>query len=151
MKRPTEVAILLSTLIALAPMAQAETVYRCGNTYGPVPCAGASPVEVGDARTEAQRMQTQKAAERDAQVAAEMERRRLREEQGLSADESRPSVKSQTSKKSAKAAGAKDNAASDGDRQKSKAHKKSAKDKAPEYFTVRSPTESTKKKTVTSP
>ena len=43
--------------LALAATAQAQGVYRCGNTYSAQPCPGGTAVAVDDARTADQQQQ----------------------------------------------------------------------------------------------
>lgn len=71
-------ALMLVTAATFAGAAGAQDVIRCGNSYGQQPCAGGTVVPVADPRSEAQRAQTSAAAERDAKLAAGMERTRLK-------------------------------------------------------------------------
>jgi hypothetical protein len=71
-------AALLLALSALWLPAQADTVYRCGESYSNSPCAGATVVATDDARSAAQRADTQAAVKRDAALAQAMEKDRLR-------------------------------------------------------------------------
>lgn len=66
-------ASLAATLIlaCMAP-AGAATVYRCGQTYQQVPCAGASAVEVADPRSADQRKSAKEAAEADRRQAKDL-------------------------------------------------------------------------------
>lgn len=81
-------AALLALTGALAglgmPDVQAQTVYRCGNTYGQEPCAaGTSPakeIDVSDPRTTEQTRAAQATAERDAKAVQTLERSRLAHE-----------------------------------------------------------------------
>jgi len=47
-----------------------KRVYRCGNSYSARPCAGAAPLDVDDARTDAQRRQSAELTARDQRLAA---------------------------------------------------------------------------------
>lgn len=69
--------------MALAWQVQAQTIYRCGNTYSQVPCPGAVPMDLSDARQPEQKKQTEAAAINDARLASIMEQERLAEEQRL--------------------------------------------------------------------
>jgi hypothetical protein len=60
--------------------ALAQTVYRCGDSYGQQPCPGGRAVDTEDSRTPAQRAQTTEAVRRDAKAADELEKARLKEE-----------------------------------------------------------------------
>jgi hypothetical protein len=58
----------------------AQPVYRCGDTYTNTPCPGGKEIQADDPRTAAQRAQTTEAAKRDAKLADEMEKTRLKQE-----------------------------------------------------------------------
>lgn len=64
-------------LCSLALGAQAQPVYRCGNTYSPIPCPEGKVVEATDTRTAAQRAEARRVAIDDQRLAAEMRRERL--------------------------------------------------------------------------
>ena len=72
------VAALLLALCAVS--AQAQTIYRCGESYGTQPCPGGTVVPTDDARSAAQRAQTDAATRRDARSALVLEQERLRQE-----------------------------------------------------------------------
>jgi len=57
--------------------APAQIAYRCGNTYSQEPCPQARVVDVGDARTDAQRAEGLRVAALDRQMADTMGRERL--------------------------------------------------------------------------
>lgn len=71
-------AALLLALCATWSQAQVPNVYRCGESYSNQPCAGATMVPTDDARSPAQRAQTDAATKRDARSAQIMEAERLR-------------------------------------------------------------------------
>ena len=52
-----------------------QAIYRCGNSYSPRPCAneGSKPLDVADARSEAQRRQAEDVSTRDMRLAAWLE------------------------------------------------------------------------------
>jgi len=62
-----------------------KRVYRCGNSYSARPCAGAAPLDVADARTDAQRRQSAELAARDQRLAAWYEAGRRERERPPSA------------------------------------------------------------------
>ena len=67
--------------------AQAQTVYRCGNSYSQSPCADARALEADDPRTEAQRAAAREGLARDKALAKEMDATRRRDEaQALARD-----------------------------------------------------------------
>ena len=74
--------LIVATLLAAAAMsaAQAQTVYRCGNTYSQAPCPHAKRVEVSDERSPAQQAEARRVADDERRVAAEMRRERLADE-----------------------------------------------------------------------
>ena len=115
-------AILLAAAMLVSP-AWAQTVYKCGNVYSQQPCPDAVEVDAGDARTPAQKAQTEAAAQQAAKAAAKLEKERLALEKTQAA---KPPNKTSASKQAAKAESA------DG------ANKAGAKKKKkqPEYFTA---------------
>ena len=61
--------------------AQAQTVYRCGNSYGSQPCAGAQAIATeAPVPTEAERKQAAANAQRDTRLADSLEKERLQQE-----------------------------------------------------------------------
>ena len=72
--------------------AAAQTVYRCGNAYSHVPCAEGVAVNTDDARSAAQKAQSEQAQARDQRAAKAMEKGRLAEEKQAQAS-GRESVK----------------------------------------------------------
>jgi len=80
MDRTVPFCLLLAAAIGGALPSAAETVYRCGESYSQQPCPGGKPVQADDPRSESQRTQTREAARRDAKVADEMQKSRLKEE-----------------------------------------------------------------------
>ena len=73
-------AIAASSLLMTAPSAVAQKVYKCGSSYSQVPCPAATVVEVDDARSAGQKKQTDDAARRDARLADDMEKARLKQD-----------------------------------------------------------------------
>ena len=73
-------AVLLLALSGFWLPAQAQNVYRCGESYSNTPCPGARVVPTDDARSPAQRAQTDAATRRDARSAQVLENERLKEE-----------------------------------------------------------------------
>ncbi|HEY8710267.1 MAG TPA: hypothetical protein VIM34_20000 [Burkholderiaceae bacterium] len=73
-------AALLLALCAHWLPAQAQNVYRCGESYSNQPCAGATVVPTDDPRSAAQRAQTDAATRRDARSAQVLESERLKQE-----------------------------------------------------------------------
>ena len=71
-------AALLLALSALCLPAYSDSVYRCGASYGSLPCAGATIVAADDARSAAQRTQADAATRKDAKLAQALEQDRLR-------------------------------------------------------------------------
>ncbi len=62
---------------------QAQGIYRCGNAYSQVPCPGAEPLQLKDARQPEQKQQTDAAAVQAAKLAQGMEQTRIAEEKRL--------------------------------------------------------------------
>jgi hypothetical protein len=59
---------------------QAQTVYKCGNTYSQVACPEAQTIQIEDRRTPEQKQQTDAATQRDAILAQSLEKERLAQE-----------------------------------------------------------------------
>ena len=77
--------IALLTLLAggfASPWAQAQTVYRCGNTYSENPCAGGKAVKVDDPRTKQEKAKADADTEAATKTAKQLERERLAAEDG---------------------------------------------------------------------
>ncbi len=74
---------LMATLTWLAPVA-AQSIYKCGNTYGETPCAGGVVIDANDSRTAAQKAQSDRQTKEARQTAANMEKDRLETEKALS-------------------------------------------------------------------
>ena len=82
--KPLAVAVALFLVFtALAPQAQAQTVWRCGDggpTYSEIPCPGGQPVKAADPRTAAQAQLARDAVKRDQDLTARMHKERLEKE-----------------------------------------------------------------------
>ena len=78
MIKPVSAAALL--LVLCAQSAQAQNVYRCGDSYSTQPCPGGTLVPTDDPRSAAQRAQTDAATRRDAKSAQVLEKERLQQE-----------------------------------------------------------------------
>ena len=63
--------------------AHAQTVFRCGSVYSQTPCPQAKVVEATDPRSAAQRAEAKRVAASERQLAADMRRDRLAEENAL--------------------------------------------------------------------
>ena len=73
--------IIVPAALALASAwCTAQTVYRCGNSYGQVPCDGASTVAAPHVPTRSEAAQASKVAQTDAKRAEAMEKARLAQE-----------------------------------------------------------------------
>lgn len=80
MFHPLRVLCLLACVAGWSIPAAGQPVWRCGDTYSQKPCPGGRQVQAEDARDAGQRAQTSGAARRDAKLADEMEKTRLKEE-----------------------------------------------------------------------
>jgi hypothetical protein len=67
-------------LAAACATPQAQTVYRCGNSYGSQPCADGKPLESAPTPSTADRAQAAANTRRDAQMADAMQKERIRRE-----------------------------------------------------------------------
>lgn len=73
-------ATIFIVLLCLNTGATGQIVYKCGSSYSQTPCLGAQAIQVDDARTAAQKKQTDTAVHRDAQQAQSLEKLRLAQE-----------------------------------------------------------------------
>jgi hypothetical protein len=72
---------LVAVALALAGApGMAQTVWRCGDSYGTQPCAGGKRFDASDGRTPADAAQASQAAAADAKRADALERARLAQE-----------------------------------------------------------------------
>ncbi len=83
-------AILMLATIAFSTGTQAQTTYRCANSYSQTPCPGGVAIDATDARTPAQKAQADQASKRDARIAEAMEKARLQQEARDLADNTPP-------------------------------------------------------------
>ena len=80
--------LIISIFIAATAVmtgAQAENVYKCGNTYSQSRCSNGKLLSVDDSRDPQQKLQQDAATQRDAELAKEMEETRLANEKALRA------------------------------------------------------------------
>ena len=63
--------VLAWGLALVAPLADAEPIYRCGRTYSQTPCTGGRMLESSDPRTAAQRAEARRVAQRERQKATQ--------------------------------------------------------------------------------
>ncbi len=73
-------ALVLILLIGLSGGLQAQNIYKCGSNYSQTPCPGASTLHFDDARTPAQKRQTDAAMRSDAKQAKLLEKERMAQE-----------------------------------------------------------------------
>lgn len=95
--------LLVLTALVLGAGLQAQTVYRCGDSYSQTPCPGGSTVDATDRRTPEQRKAHEAAVKRDKRTGDALERARLKEE----ADVQRATQKAEQAQREADKAGAK--------------------------------------------
>ena len=138
-------AIFLIVYFAISTGAQSQSVYRCGSTYSQKPCSDAVIVDVGDARSQAQKSQADTETRRESAAANAMEKARLKEEAQLQSDRAK-----QAKAQSKKTATPPTSAASTAVTAKAGATTNHAKKghsqakKEPEYLTARGPAEKPK-------
>jgi hypothetical protein len=117
-----------------ASATSAQTVYRCANSYSQTPCAGALTIPVDDSRSPAQKAQTDAATIQTRQLAGQMERERLaQEETARAAKPLHPLIKTADNEKTKPKTGKQDDAAK-GPQESRVSTKK--KRKEPEFFTA---------------
>jgi len=131
MKYLTTIAIVSIASFAMSTRAGAEDIYRCGNSYSQKPCPDGTRVDVQDARTAAQKAESDASIRRESSTANAMEKARLQEEARLQAANAKAAAKDK--KKASKPVATSGTDAA-------KAHKDHAKKKKePEYFTASGP------------
>jgi len=136
MRHPPLNALVLIVLYVCSTGAGAQQVYKCVGSYSQTPCPDGVVIDATDARTKAQKTQTDLATERASRIAAAMEKARLQLEKADRATPT-PKVKAKT-------------AASANNSRAGHAKKKNKK-KESEYFTAQTPGQKKKapKKTTT--
>lgn len=67
-------------MVAAAGAANAQAIYRCGQTYSQKPCPDGKVIDSSDPRTAAQRAEAKRVAAREKQLAAKLERERKEKE-----------------------------------------------------------------------
>jgi hypothetical protein len=83
---PSTAQILAPSAATVPDALQADRmIYRCANSYSPHPCGNAPPLDVADARTQAQRRQADDVTARDKRLAAWLEAGRRERERAASA------------------------------------------------------------------
>jgi hypothetical protein len=85
-------AMVLISLCAVSQGLHAQNIYKCGNSYSQTPCTGASTLNLDDARTSAQKQQTDAATRSDTKLAQSLEKNRIAQEKVTS---TRPPAASQ--------------------------------------------------------
>jgi len=80
MKLPSHRIALLLLPLALAATAQAQTVYRCGNSYSQQPCPGGNAIDATDSRSPEQRKAREASVKREQRSADTLEKTRQKEE-----------------------------------------------------------------------
>lgn len=85
------IAIFIATN-AVMTGAQAENIYKCGNTYSQSPCADGKLLNIDDSRDPQQRIQRDAATQREAELAKDMTKTRLANEKSLRATQTKRSA-----------------------------------------------------------
>lgn len=73
-------AIFFIATGAVFTSAQAQNIYRCGDSYSQSPCPGGVAVDASDSRTKVQKAQAEADTQRDRQAANALEKERLKQE-----------------------------------------------------------------------
>lgn len=129
MSNPILHSALLVVLGGFSMTAQAQQVYRCGKTYNQMPCPNGTAIDTRDARTQEQRVDSQKATARDTELVNRLEKARQQEEAMTAAG--RTPVEKKSKGKTAKSG---------------KTKNKKINKKEPELFTATAASEKKKKK-----
>ncbi len=140
MKHTTSLAAFFIAIFSISTGAFGQSVYRCGNTYSQKPCTDGVQVDVQDARTPAQKAESEAAVRREASTANALEKARLQEEAQLRAANAKTTAPSKDKKKKTSKPTTSDAPTGDTDatHRDAKPHKPPPKKKKePEYFTAR--------------
>jgi preprotein translocase subunit SecF len=137
MNKTLSFAMLSIAICAISTGAFGQKVYKCGSTYSQIPCGDSTTLETGDARSKAQKAETEKAVNREAKAANAMEKARVKEEEQLAAQQKSTAKAEETAAKKVATAKAKADA-------EEEALKKAKKKKEPEFFTAKSADEKKK-------
>jgi hypothetical protein len=74
------IALFFVAILVATTGAKGQNVYRCGNSYSQKPCTDGVVIDVQDARTPAQKADSDALARREAATANSLEKTRLKEE-----------------------------------------------------------------------
>lgn len=124
---PVFFATLLISTYLIATGVTAQTAYKCGNTYSQSPCPGGVAVDASDARSSAQKKQTDLATAQGAKAADALAKDRIAQEKRDLARSANSNTVIGLKNAPPAAAEPQNNAA-----------KKKKKKPAPEYFTAKS-------------
>jgi len=80
MKQGIQWCLLLAAALGASQAGAADPVWRCGDSYSTQPCPGGKAVSADDPRTPQQRTQNLEAVRKDAKMADEMQKARVKEE-----------------------------------------------------------------------
>lgn len=72
--------VVMLASVAMSPVAQASTIYKCGTTYSQFPCPAGEVIKADDLRSAAQKKQSDRATSRDIKLADNIEKGRLKQE-----------------------------------------------------------------------
>lgn len=72
--------LLFIATLGLCTGLQAETVYRCGNSYSQTPCPGGNAIDTTDSRTPEQRKAHEASVKQEKRTGDALEKTRLKEE-----------------------------------------------------------------------
>lgn len=73
-------AMFFIAACALLTRAEAQNIYRCGDSYSQSPCPGGVAIDANDSRTKGQKAQADADTQRDRQAANALEKERLKQE-----------------------------------------------------------------------
>lgn len=132
LQNPLFLALFLIAACAVPTGSWGQKVYRCGATYSQTPCPDAVVIDAEDARSKAQKTQTDQATSRDVKTANTLEKAHLKEEEKAAA-------RSQTVTNGGKSSTAKSK-----NKTEKTVQKKAKKKKEPEFFTAKAASEKTK-------
>ena len=75
--------LLLIAALGFCAGLQAQTVYRCGNSYSQTPCPGGNAIDATDSRTPEQRKAHEASVKHEKRTGDTLEKARLKEEAAM--------------------------------------------------------------------
>ncbi len=141
MNKSLSIALLFIAILVVSTGAKGQNVYRCGNSYSQKPCTDGVVIDVQDARTPAQKADSDALARREAATANSLEKARLKEESRQRAEPAKAAGTTKTGSSKARGESSDSAANATSNHNAKPAKKPHPKEKEPPYFTARASTD----------